>query len=141
MPGGGCFCGACRIEYTGEIQAKALCHCMDCRKITGSTYSTNIIVPGEGFSVTGNPKTISKKGDDTGNEITSHFCGDCGSTMWRDGPTFGDGKVIKVGILDDSNSLESAKPGLELYAPLRPSWLPAVPGADQKKNMPGSESV
>jgi hypothetical protein len=115
MPEGGCFCGNTRIKYTGEIQGKvccshlllltaqlmnseqALCHCADCRKITGSTYSTNIIVPGEGFSVTkGTPKTIGKKGDNTGNTITSHFCGDCGSTLFRDGPTFGDSKVIKV---------------------------------------------
>lgn len=129
MPDGGCFCGATRIRYTGDIQAKALCHCTDCRKvrslpfysmlyttlnlsnncrkITGSTYSTNIIVPGDGFSVTaGKPKTISKKAD-SGSQITSHFCGDCGSTLFRDGPTFGDGKVIKVGVMDDPNALVS----------------------------------
>ena len=121
---------------------QALCHCLDCRKITGSTYSTNIIVPGEGFTVlSGNPKTIAKKGDNTGNEITSHFCPNCGSTLWRDGASFGDGKVIKVGIMDDANALDDAKPGIELYAPHRPSWVSAVSGADQKKNMPGSESV
>jgi len=142
MPDGGCFCGETRIQYTGDVQATALCHCLDCRKITGSTYSTNIIVPGDGFSVTsGSPKTISKKGDDTGNEITSHFCGNCGSTLWRDGPTFGDAKVIKVGIMDDLNALNDAKPALELYVPERVSWVNAVGGADQKKNMPGSDSV
>lgn len=79
---GGCFCGNVRIKYSGEPQGKALCHCMDCRKITGSTYSTNLIIPGEGFEVTkGTPKTIAKKAD-SGNTITSHFCGDCGSTLW-----------------------------------------------------------
>ena len=115
---------------------------MDCRKITGSTYSTNIIVPGDGFEVTsGNPKTITKKGDNTGNEITSHFCGNCGSTLWRDGATFGDGKVIKVGVMDDVNALDDAKPAIELYAPERVSWVSAISGADQKKDMPNSESV
>lgn len=91
--------------------------------------------------ISGNPKTISKKGDDTGNEITSYFCGDCGSTMWRAGPTFGDAKVIKVGTLDDPKALENFAPAIELYAPTRPSWVKKVDGADQKKNMPGSESV
>ena len=114
MPDGGCFCGNTRIRYTGDIQAKALCHCTDCRKITGSTYSTNIIVPGDGFSVTaGTPKTIAKKAD-SGSQITSHFCGDCGSTLWRDGPTFGDGKVIKVGVMDDVNALVSFRLRLRL---------------------------
>jgi len=142
MSEGGCFCGNVRYKYTGEVQAKALCHCKDCRKIGGSTYSTNIIVPGEGFQVVqGNPKTISKKGDDTGNEITSYFCGDCGSTMWRAGATFGDAKVVKVGTLDDDQALEKNAPAIELYAPIRPSWVTKVNGADQKKNMPDSDSV
>ena len=99
-------------------------------------------MPGDGFEVTsGRPKTIAKKGDDSGNEITSHFCPDCGSTLWRDGPTFGDGKVIKVGTLDDYDALEDQKPGIELYTPHRPSWVTKVGGADQKQNMPNSDSV
>ncbi|KAK5164881.1 uncharacterized protein LTR77_009545 [Saxophila tyrrhenica] len=141
MAKGSCFCGACSIEYTGDVQAKALCHCKDCRKITGSTYSTNYIVDGEGFSVKGSPKSIGKKGDDTGNTVTSYFCGDCGTTLYRDGATFGNSKVVKAGVLDDNNALEDAKPAVELYAPLRPSWVAAIGGADQKKNMPGSDSV
>ena len=99
-------------------------------------------MPGEGFEVIqGQPKTISKKGDDTGNEITSYFCGDCGSTLFRAGPTFGDARVVKVGVMDDLNALESNAPGIELYVPHRPSWVSKVAGADQKKNMPDSESV
>nr|POE56422.1 putative glutathione-dependent formaldehyde-activating enzyme [Quercus suber] len=141
MPAGGCFCGKVRIEYTGEIQAKALCHCEDCKKITGSTYSTNIIVPGDGFSVTsGTPKTFSKQAD-SGNSITSHFCGDCGSTLFREGATFGPSKVIKVGIMDDVSALADAKPAVELFAPERVGWVSKVQGADQLKTMPGSEAV
>lgn len=120
---------------------KALCHCRDCQKITGSTYSTNIIVPGDGFEVTsGSPKTISKKAD-SGSEITSHFCGECGSTLWRDGDTFGPNKVIKVGVMDDPQAIISAKPAIELYAQERVPWVSAVSGADQLKGMPGSEKV
>ena len=43
--------------------------------------------------------------------------------------------------MDDLSALEDAKPGIELYAPNRPSWVSKVGGADQKLNMPGSESV
>jgi len=118
-----------------------LCHCADCRKITGSTYSTNIIVPGEGFSVIGgSPKTWTKTAD-SGNKITSHFCGDCGSTLWRDGDSFGPNKVIKVGVMDDAKAIDAAKPALELYVPERVSWVSPISGADQKKDMPGSASV
>lgn len=98
-------------------------------------------MPGEGFSVTsGSPKEISKTAD-SGKTITSHFCPDCGSTLWRDGETFGDAKVVKVGVMDDISALEDAKPMLELFAPERPSWVGSISGAAQKQSMPDSESV
>jgi hypothetical protein len=141
MPSGSCFCEKVKYSYEGDIQGKALCHCRDCQKITGSTYSTNIIVPGDNFKVTaGSPKEFSKTAD-SGNKITSHFCGDCGSTLWRDGATFGPNKVIKVGSLDDSKALEDAKPGVELYVPERISWVHGVQEASQLKGMPGSAEV
>lgn len=88
----------------------------------------------------GKPKEFSKTADG-GNKITSFFCGDCGSTLYREGPTFGDAKVVKVGTLDDTTSLDSAKPAIELYVTEKPSWVGSIVGADQKKGMPGSESV
>ena len=100
---------------------KALCHCNDCRKITGSTYSTNLLVPGESFKVSGSPKSIAKTADG-GNTITSYFCGDCGSTLWRDSATFGTSKAVKVGVMDDPNAIGNTKPDVELYSELRVPW-------------------
>ncbi|RYO92390.1 hypothetical protein DL766_000360 [Monosporascus sp. MC13-8B] len=98
--------------------------------------STNIIVPGSGFKiVSGMPKTISKTAD-SGKQITSHFCGDCGSTLFRDGPSFGDNKVIKAGIMDDVNALEDAKPAVELFVGRKASWVLDVPGAKKVNGMP-----
>ncbi|KAI8944480.1 Mss4-like protein [Xylaria longipes] len=135
MPEGGCFCGKVRYSLEGEPLAKALCHCRDCRKTTGSTYSTNIIVAGPSFKVTsGTPKSIAKKAD-SGREIVSYFCGDCGSTLWRDGVSFGDGKVVKVGTLDDIDALDKALPAVELFADRRVSWVAQVPNAVQKATM------
>ncbi|KAL8920769.1 MAG: hypothetical protein Q9208_006099 [Pyrenodesmia sp. 3 TL-2023] len=141
MSEGGCLCGAVRIRYTGEVQAKVLCHCTDCRKITGSTYSTNVIVPGDGFSVTnGTPKTYTKRAD-SGKTMTSHFCGDCGSTLWRGGETFGDARIVRVGVMDDAGVLNDAQPAVELYAVDRVQWVPPVAGAEQKQAMVDSATV
>ncbi|KAF9693091.1 hypothetical protein EKO04_008949 [Ascochyta lentis] len=129
---GGCCCGAVRIRSTGDVQTKALCHCLDCRKITGSVYSTNVIVPGNGFSVTkGTPKSFPKKAE-SGKIITSNFCGDCGSTLWRQSETFGDTRIIKVGVIDGSG-IEDAKPEVELFVANRVSWVSPVAGAEQKE--------
>lgn len=98
-------------------------------------------MPGDGFSlIKGKPKEITVKAD-SGKSITSYFCGDCGSTLWRQGDTFGDARIIKVGIMDDPKVLEDAQPGVELYAAERVSWQGAVPGAGQKKAMPDSADM
>jgi hypothetical protein len=163
MPKGGCTCGNIRVEYDGEPSAKvcttrsksslccisctdkpiiqALCHCADCKKMSGSAYSTNVIVPNTGFQITsGTPKTWTKKAD-SGAEVTTSFCGECGTNLWRQTSTFGENRVVKVGILDNLSDLNDAKPDVELYAPERASWLEPTAGAKQLKGMPGSEEV
>ncbi|KAJ4295627.1 hypothetical protein N0V90_007640 [Kalmusia sp. IMI 367209] len=132
---GGCMCGNVRYTVEGEPAGKALCHCKDCRKITGSTYSTNAIFPDGQFKLAqGTPKQHVKTAD-TGNTITSFFCGDCGSTMWRETATFKGAKIVKVGTIDDANALADAKPAIELFAPQRVPWVQAVSGAEQKDAM------
>jgi hypothetical protein len=78
----------------------------------------------------GTPKQFAKPAD-SGKTITSFFCGDCGSTLWRETETYGDAKIIKVGTMDGDSALEDAKPAVELFVVNRPSWLPAVVGAQQ----------
>ncbi|KAF2643596.1 hypothetical protein P280DRAFT_505689 [Massarina eburnea CBS 473.64] len=132
---GGCFCGGLRYTVEGAPIKKAICHCADCRKITGSTYSTNAIYKADGFKLTkGTPKEHSGKAD-SGNVITSHFCPDCGVTLWRDGAGLPGLLILKVGTLDDPNALGDAKPEAELYAPGRVSWVAPVEGAAQVNAM------
>ncbi|KAI9874175.1 MAG: hypothetical protein M1830_010101 [Pleopsidium flavum] len=132
---GGCFCGKVRVEYTGEPAMKVLCHCRDCRKIGGSTYSTNIAIPDSNFTlVSGTPKTISKTGD-SGKTITSSFCGDCGTTLLRTGESFPGLVMVKVGVMDDVGAFKEARPGAELFAKQRVEWVPEVEGAKQLEGM------
>ncbi|KAF7898945.1 uncharacterized protein EAF01_008158 [Botrytis porri] len=136
MPSGGCFCDAIRISYTGEPGAHLLCHCTDCRKITGATYSNNVVLPEGQFKLeSGNPKTISKKAD-SGNQITSHFCGDCGTTLYRTGDSFPNQVILKAGVLDDVNWPNENVPKGELYVKERVKWLSEIPDAAQMEGMP-----
>jgi hypothetical protein len=68
-----------RPQDDGLTARQTLCHCADCRKISGGNYSNNFIVPSERFKVVeGTPKKISKIADTTGKEITvksfAHMC-------------------------------------------------------------------
>ncbi|KZM23717.1 uncharacterized protein EKO05_0005686 [Ascochyta rabiei] len=132
MAAGGCICGNVRYEAGGACGASVLCHCLDCRKIGGSTYSSNGVYDADQFKITkGTPKQHKKKGD-SGNEMISNFCGDCGTTLWREGATFPGKRIVKVGTLDDTSILDNFKADAELYTDHRPKWVAAQDGADQK---------
>ena len=141
------------MNYEGEPNAHVLCHCLDCRKISGGSYSNNIVVPEDNFklesgsafclpvccglvlTIVGKPKTISKVAD-TGKNITSHFCPDCGTTLYRTGESFPGAVIIKAGILDDAEWPNKNVPKGELFAGERVSWHPPVEGAAQMPGMP-----
>ncbi|KAJ3477727.1 hypothetical protein NLG97_g8762 [Lecanicillium saksenae] len=81
---GSCMCGETTYQFTGPVEATALCHCTDCQKWTGSAYTSNIVTPRDGFSVTkGTPKTYDAIGDS--GKINKHFfCGNCGSSLYTE---------------------------------------------------------
>jgi hypothetical protein len=83
----------------------------------------------------GTPKLFSKKAD-SGKEITSYFCPDCGTTVFRTGESFPQAVVIKAGVLDSKEWLSDNIPQAELYCGDRVKWIPAIEGAGQLPNMP-----
>ncbi|KAI1638249.1 Mss4-like protein [Biscogniauxia mediterranea] len=131
MPTGSCLCGNIRISYEGQPSLRALCYCTDCRKVSGSMYSTNLIVADSDFRVTaGTPKRFAKVAD-SGNEITSFFCPDCGTTLWREAVPFPGSKIVKAGTLDDADAIAKEVPAVELWACRRPAWVPGLSGTTQ----------
>ena len=104
--------------------------------MSGSAFSSNIITPKGEFKITkGTPKEYAKTVD-AGHKGTNYFCGDCGTTLFRDSPTFGDNYILKAGSLDGHDTLNKlGKPGLELYVGERPSWISQVAGTEEKQAM------
>ncbi|KAJ5646463.1 hypothetical protein N7490_002835 [Penicillium lividum] len=135
---GGCFCGNVRVELNGDPINWGLCHCLDCRKLTGGAYSYSLIVKTTELAISGDPKEVPKTAD-SGNFVKNYFCPDCGT------PLFGhrinaDGSraeitVVRAGIFDDIRLLDQSKPGVELYSESRLKWLCAVEGAIQVSGM------
>jgi hypothetical protein len=78
---GACHCG--RIAYEADIDPDKvlICHCTDCQTISGGPYRVNVPVLTENLRLTGEPKTYVKRGD-SGGEVTTAFCGECGSALY-----------------------------------------------------------
>ncbi|KAH0378639.1 DUF636 domain protein, partial [Aureobasidium melanogenum] len=135
---GSCFCKNIRIELSGQPQAIAICHCTDCRKISGSAYSYNFIVSVSDYKVHGSPAETLKTAD-SGNKVKNYYCKDCGSSLYG-GAVAESGQVERVamraGVFDDLKGMQDCKPSLEIYTKQRLEWLKPIDGCMQFDGMP-----
>ena len=69
----------------------------------------------------GTPKTISKVAN-TDKNIPSHFCPDCGTTLFCTGQSFPNAVIIKAGVLDEKEWPKPNAPKAEFFAGQRPNW-------------------
>jgi hypothetical protein len=122
---GGCQCGKIRYEITEEPQAVYTCHCLDCQRLTSSAFSLGIVVPENGFHLTGlEPRQLQRTAD-SGRVNTRLVCPDCGSWvcgMPRDG-------VVRVrgGTLDDTSWL---RPTRHIWTRRKQPWV-VIPEGDE----------
>ncbi|RAQ73517.1 hypothetical protein AFCA_008002 [Aspergillus flavus] len=134
MPTGSCLCQAVKYEYDVEPLSKAVCHCLTCRKLSSGS-SANLLIPESHFRITsGSPKTYSMT-HESGMNLTTRFCENCGSLLYKTGDREGfEGAVIVLaGTLDNTEDFEKAKPEAEFFVKHRVGWWPGLGFATQLK--------
>ncbi|TIA48236.1 hypothetical protein D6C77_09981 [Aureobasidium pullulans] len=134
---GSCFCKKIQLELSGEPHAIALCHCTDCRKISGSVYTLNFIVSTADLKISGSSPAENPKTSDSGKEYVNYFCKDCGSPLYG-GAVDESGKLqtaVRAGCFDDLEVLKGRKPSVEIYTEQRMEWISPVEGAAQFEGM------
>lgn len=96
-----CRCGQLTASAIGEPVRVSVCHCLSCKKRSGSAFAVQARWPAEQVRFDGSSKSWSQLGD-SGNRITFHFCPDCGSDVHYEIEGKFDGLVaIPVGAFDD----------------------------------------
>lgn len=55
---GGCRCGALRFEITLPPLIASVCHCRGCQLMSGSAFSTTLVIPEDGFAATAGEPVI-----------------------------------------------------------------------------------
>ena len=100
-----CRCGQLRATTTGEPVRVSVCHCLHCKKRSGSAFAVQARWPAAQVTIEGHSKAHVHTAD-SGNPITFHFCPDCGSDVHYEIDGKFDGLVaIPLGAFDDPNSL------------------------------------
>jgi len=86
---------------TGDPVRVSACHCLDCKKRSGSAFAVQARWPVDRFRSTGTSKTWIQLAD-SGNRITHHFCPECGSGLFYMVENKFDGLIaIPLGAFDD----------------------------------------
>jgi hypothetical protein len=96
-----CRCGQLRATATGDPVRVSVCHCLNCKKRSGSAFAVQARWPNAHVTIEGQSKSFVKVAD-SGNPGTFHFCPDCGSDVYYviDGK-FDDLVAIPLGAFDD----------------------------------------
>jgi hypothetical protein len=118
---GSCLCGEVRIVATGEPDRVGICHCLDCRKHTGSLFHASGIFPAEAVTIEGETRAYEGGTSEAGTPSARHFCPRCGSSVFA---RSGDEVEVSLGALDAPDRLT---PTYELWTVRRESWLPPFP--------------
>jgi hypothetical protein len=121
---GACNCGAVRIEARGEPIRVGLCHCMTCRKETGSAFMTFAVWDRSAVKITGITQSWIQTTDHR------HFCPTCGSTLFATNDS--DNEIeLRIGCLDTAPS--EFTPEYELWIARRERWMSSITGAAQHR--------
>ena len=75
-----CSCGQLSATCSGEPVRVSVCHCLACKRRSGSAFSFNARFPEGEVAVEGRSKEFTRIGDE-GSRITYEFCPDCGTTV------------------------------------------------------------
>jgi len=96
-----CRCGQLCASVTGDPVRVSVCHCLNCKKRSGSAFAVQARWPVEQVTIEGRSKSF-KKVADSGNSATYHFCPECGSDVHYENHGKFDGLVaIPLGAFDD----------------------------------------
>jgi hypothetical protein len=114
-----CSCGQLSITVEGDPIRISLCHCLACQRRTGSVFGVQARWPDDRVRIEGR-STEWVRVADSGNEVRSHFCPACGSTLYYRLAVQPTVVAIPVGGFADP---EFPAPWISVYEVRRHGWV------------------
>ena len=129
---GSCLCGVVTYQVTAPFLRFAHCHCLRCRKATGTGHATNLYVVPDQFAWTSGKEATIRFDLTTARSFSTTFCQYCGSPLphhTRSGREI----VVPAGSLDHGPDLE---PQARIFHDSRVSWSCTDDGLPQYAELP-----
>lgn len=118
-----CSCGQLTAQVTGDPVRNSICHCLACKRRSGSAFAWQARFLRQHVVVAGQSSRYLRTGD-AGSQATFHFCPRCGATVYYEleDPAF---LVIPVGAFADPTF---PPPTVSVYENRMHAWV--VPPRD-----------
>ena len=118
-----CRCGQLKATVTGDPVRLSVCHCLNCKKRSGSAFAVQARWPADQVTIEGQSKGFELIAD-SGNRATFHFCPDCGSDVYYEINGKFDGLIaIPLGAFDDPYF---ASPKFSVWEERKNDWVDIV---------------
>lgn len=117
-----CACGALTARLDGDPVRISVCHCLDCKRRTGSAFSWNAHWPEAQAAVEGQYCSYQRSSDD-GFWVRQHFCPACGTMVFYEIEQRPGIVSVPVGAFGDPSF---PAPTVEVYTERRCPWLPSL---------------
>ena len=110
-----CSCGQLSATCVGEPVRVSVCHCLNCKRRSGSAFSWNARWPADQVVVEGRAAEFTLTGDEGGRAAMS-FCPDCGTTVYYRADTMPEFVITPAGCFADP---QFPQPAVSVYDPFR----------------------
>jgi hypothetical protein len=131
---GSCLCGSISFEIDPPFQKMMHCHCLRCRKSSGTGHATNIALDPDQFRWLSGENLVQRYDLPTAKSFSKWFCSRCGSPvprMRRGGPFM----IVPAGSLDSD---PRTKPTDRIFWASRAPWSCESGGLPTHAELPTS---
>lgn len=119
MHKGSCLCQQVRYELTAELGDFGFCHCVSCRKASGSSHAANAPIERKHFRLVSGADVLREFESSPG--MFRAFCTNCGSPIYAYRAEMPDKLGIRLGTLDTPFNKQ---PSGHKFVAENPPWAP-----------------
>ena len=133
---GQCLCGSIKYSLSGPAATpiyNTICHCLNCRRVTGSAFLCASICYKDGFQVTqgeNHQKAYEDIATNSGTSLRRISCDVCGSNLFAYTALHDAIVSVAAGTLDD---FESWKPDTEQWCVHRVGFVEKVKNVERER--------
>lgn len=123
-----CSCGQLHLTVEGDPIRISICHCLACQRRTGSVFGAQVRFHRDRVDGPHGRSAAFTRSCDSGNEISFHFCPDCGTTVYWTNDALPDQIVVALGTFADPSL--PWRPRHSVYEDRAHAWSNPLEGAD-----------